>query len=389
MKQIEYRGIMYPSLSACCKALDISYDSVLTYKKRTGCTTEDAIDHFAQDKEQGKVKYIVEAITYKEIEYPHLNACCKALGICNSSVRDYRRRSGCTTEEAVDYFVQRKEQGKTRNVEAVTYKGTQYHSLSACCKALGINSRSVRTYRTRTGCTTEEAIDHYVQRKEQEKIRRVEAITYHGIEYHSLPACCKALGINNDSVRMYCRRTGCITEEAIGHFVQRKEQGKIRRVEAITYHGIEYPSLKACCEVLEINYGSVRIYRTRTGCTTEEAIDHHVQIKEQGKARNVETVTYKGAKYRSLKTCCKVLGINPSSIYHYRKRTGCTIEEAIDYLLQPRNIKFAYNHRVTGEPYYECRCPKCQRYLFVSQSMLEDFTHSEDFCKRQENPYKK
>ncbi len=330
-----------------------------------------------------------QPITYNSERYPSIKDCCETLKINCHSVRNYRNRTGCTTIEAINYFVQLKEQGKQRRVGAFTYKGKEYPSLKACCEALEICRDSVRYYQKRTGCTTIEAIDYLHTPRNTGKAQHAETFTYNGIEYSSIRACCEALEIKKGSVYGYIHKTNCTTIEAIDHYVKLKEQGKQHRVGTVTYKSIEYPSLLACCKALGISEGSVREYRKRTACTTIEAIDHFVERKEQDEIRSVETVTYEGIEYLSLKNCCKALGICDDSVRNYRKRTGCTTEEAIDYFLRPRNIQFAYNHRITGELYYECRCPQCKRYLFIGQSMLENFTHSEDFCKRQENPYRR
>lgn len=47
------------------------------------------------------------------------------------------------------------------------------------------------------------------------------------------------------------------------------------------YHGTVYPSLKVCCEKLGINKSSVISRSHRTGCSLQEAVEYYVSQQER------------------------------------------------------------------------------------------------------------
>lgn len=240
----------------------------------------------------------------------------------------------------------------------VTYKGQEYPSWKACCDAYGISHHSVNHYKGRNRCSWEEAIEYIL------KAHKMPAI-YNGVEYPSWRVCCETLGLNYSSIRESKSRNGWSWEEAIDKRPSRK----------VIYGEKSYPSWYSCCTQLGVKYDSVKKYRYKMKCAWATAIDHYIALEPK------QGFTYDGKTYPSLKLCCAELGISYSSVFYYRGKVGCTTEEAITHYLKPANIKFLYNGRTTGKAYYSGICRTCKRKLLLTEDEVQNFTHSDEFCK--------
>lgn len=69
-------------------------------------------------------------------------------------------------EEIPENQVMSKERHRAK--EAFFYEGNKYISLGQCCEFYGINESSVRSRAWRKKCTWEEAVKYYIQKKETE-----------------------------------------------------------------------------------------------------------------------------------------------------------------------------------------------------------------------------
>ena len=106
--------------------------------------------------------------------------------------------------------------------------------------------------------------------------KRIQKFTFRGREYPSLRACCKKYGIEDACVRQRARNQNCSLEESFEHFMTRKRKYMLNNQE-FEYRGILYPSLKECCEKLEINKNSVVSKSRRSGCSLQEAVEYYVK----------------------------------------------------------------------------------------------------------------
>ena len=108
---------------------------------------------------------------------------------------------------------------------------------------------------------------------------RIQKFTFKGIEYRSLRACCQKYGIDDICVRQRARDKNCSLEESFTHFMTRKRKKMLSNPE-FEYHGTVYPSLKVCCEELGINKSSVISRIHRAGCSLQEAVEYYVSQQE-------------------------------------------------------------------------------------------------------------
>lgn len=77
-------------------------------------------------------------------------------------------------------------------------------------------------------------------------------------------------------VRQRARDKNCSIEESFEHFMTRKRKKMLDNPE-FDYHGTLYPSLKECCEKLKISKNSVVSKSRRSGCSLQEAVEYYVK----------------------------------------------------------------------------------------------------------------
>ena len=131
--------------------------------------------------------------------------------------KDWRKK--CTWEEAVKYYIQKKET-ETPKMQFF-YKGKRYKSVSACCAEYGVNASSVRNRAKTTECSIEESLDHFIKKARMETQPSV--FIFRDKTYRSLEECCLEYGVNADSVSSRKYRLNCTMEESLEHFIENKD----------------------------------------------------------------------------------------------------------------------------------------------------------------------
>lgn len=283
---------------------------------------EEIPENQVMSKERHRAK---EAFFYEGNKYISLGQCCEFYGINESSVRSRAWRKKCTWEEAVKYYIQKKET-ETPKMQFF-YKGKRYKSVSACCAEYGVNASSVRNRAKTTECSIEESLDHFIKKARMETQPSV--FIFRDKTYRSLEECCLEYGVNADSVSSRKYRLNCTMEESLEHFIENKDM-IAERIQKFTFKGIEYRSLRACCQKYGIDDICVRQRARDKNCSLEESFTHFMTRKRKKMLSNPE-FEYHGTVYPSLKVCCEELGINKSSVISRSHRTGCSLQEAVEY----------------------------------------------------------
>ena len=264
-----YEGEKYVSLGQCCEIYGINETSVRARAWRIHCTWEEAAKHFIEKSNADELKKI---FVYKGKEYQSVAECCRKYDVRAASVRNRASSTGCSIEEALDHFIKKKIVTKK---EEFVFRNKIYETLEECCEVYGVNANSVSSRKYRLGCSTDESLEHFIANKEiiEERIRK---FTFKGTEYPSLRACCKKYGIEDACVRQRARDKNCSIEESFEHFMTRKRKKMLDNPE-FDYHGTLYPSLKECCEKLKISKNSVVSKSRRSGCSLQEAVEYYVK----------------------------------------------------------------------------------------------------------------
>lgn len=194
-----------------------------------------------------------------------------------SSVRNRAKTTECSIEESLDHFIKKARMETQPSV--FIFRDKTYRSLEECCLEYGVNADSVSSRKYRLNCTMEESLEHFIENKDM-IAERIQKFTFKGIEYRSLRACCQKYGIDDICVRQRARDKNCSLEESFTHFMTRKRKKMLSNPE-FEYHGTVYPSLKVCCEELGINKSSVISRSHRAGCSLQEAVEYYVSQQER------------------------------------------------------------------------------------------------------------
>lgn len=91
----EYEGILYLSKKNCCEKLGFEYGSVLGYRHTNNCSFTEALDHFMEIREQNQ-------FVFRNRNWLNLDNCCEFYGVNKFTVRHYQYDYGDTIQEALE-----------------------------------------------------------------------------------------------------------------------------------------------------------------------------------------------------------------------------------------------------------------------------------------------
>ena len=400
--EITYHGVKYPSLPQCCEELGINPISVRLYMEKNGVSSTRAITHYIKSKKQrifafrgkeynsftecclayGLNPKIVRSAAYRTKsslpetleknvshmegcvpqestendensgnkviskkrhrakepffyegeKYVSLGQCCEIYGINETSVRARAWRIHCTWEEAVKHFIEKSNADELKKI--FVYKGKEYQSVAECCRKYDVRAASVRNRASSTGCSIEEALDHFIKKK---IVTKKNEFVFRNKSYETLKECCEVYGVNANSVSSRKYRLGCSTDESLEHFIANKEIIE-ERIQKFTFKGMEYPSLRACCKKYGIEDACVRQRARDKNCSIEESFEHFMTRKRKKMLDNPE-FDYHGTLYPSLKECCEKLKISKNSVVSKSRRSGCSLQEAVEYYVKKQHNK--------------------------------------------------
>lgn len=271
--------------------------------------------------------------------------CCEFFDIPYASVLRYAREHNVPIEKAIDYYISKKEQN------TVTFKGKKWQSLAGCCEAYNLNVASVKTYRRRNKCSLTEAIEHSLKWKKDRQF------IYHGIQYRSVSACCKSLGVSECSVRRYKKTNNVSYVRAVTFYLKKKEN-------TFVFRGAAYKSIAACCRCYGLLPNTIASYVYRNKSTYTEEI-------EKALIRKNSVILYAGRRYGTLEMCCKSLGINSSSVRSRIYQLHCTLEESITHF-----IKTDTKTGIIFEGNYYKSVTACCKYYDISSSSVRNKARS-------------
>ena len=400
--EITYHGVKYPSLPQCCEELGINPISVRLYMEKNGVSSTRAITHYIKSKKQrifafrgkeynsftecclayGLNPKIVRSAAYRTKsslpetlkknvshmegcvpqestekdensgnkviskkrhrakepffyegeKYVSLGQCCEIYGINETSVRARAWRIHCTWEEAVKHFIEKSNADELKKI--FVYKGKEYQSVAECCRKYDVRAASVRNRASSTGCSIEEALDHFIKKK---IVTKKNEFVFRNKSYETLEECCEVYGVNANSVSSRKYRLGCSIDESLEHFIANKEIIE-ERIQKFTFKGTEYPSLRACCKKYGIEDACVRQRARDKNCSIEESFEHFMTRKRKKMLDNPE-FDYHGTLYPSLKECCEKLKISKNSVVSKSRRSGCSLQEAVEYYVKKQHNK--------------------------------------------------
>ena len=262
---------------------------------------EEIPENQVMSKERHRAK---EAFFYEGNKYISLGQCCEFYGINESSVRSRAWRKKVYMGRSCEILYSKKGNRNTENANSFI-KGKSIKSVSACCAEYGVNASSVRNRAKTTECSIEASLDHFIKKARMEI--QPSLFIFRDKTYRSLEECCLEYGVNADSVSSRKYRLNCTMEESLEHFIENKDM-IAERIQKFTFKGIEYRSLRACCQKYGIDDICVRQRARDKNCSLEESFTHFMTRKRKKMLSNPE-FEYHGTVYPSLKVCCEELGI--------------------------------------------------------------------------------
>ena len=260
-QEVIFRNKTYTSIEQCCEEYSLTSEIVILYMrkiKNKDVTVSKAITYLLQLKKR--------SIIFQGEAFDNLEECCDKYNIDINKVLFYVVKNEMTLNRAVKSTILMD--------TAIVINGITYASVSDCCKEYGINRSSVGSRCTRLHCSVEESILYYIKKKEKEEL--IGSIEYDGVQYPSITACCHEYGVSPYTVTSYIRKHECKVNDALKICIMNKQK---RENYSFIYAGSRYTSLADCCEKLGVNKASVASRKYRLGCSYDEAIDHFLNKK--------------------------------------------------------------------------------------------------------------
>lgn len=198
-KSFKFRGTHYRDVHSCCcnENVDISYTSVLAYLGTHNCTEEEAVEAVFQEKRNQRLSKLTKGTVPNSI-----SASLKSVSTSKSK--------------------------KSSNSDKITFKGTEYESVSELCEDLGL--------------------DEYIFSLFLEKSKRYKPSTvvklfysdnncsyyeYAGVHYSDLLDCCNSLGISATLVVRAYLQNKTEFRKTIRDLVESKGKKSAYSVEAV------------------------------------------------------------------------------------------------------------------------------------------------------------
>lgn len=219
-KKITFRGVEYPSQSACARANGIMNQAVIHRKIKAQCTYAEALEQLIAE-ESARIENAVRKAAYK--------AAVRKCAIDNSiplSKLEKKLKSGLEFDAAVEQV--KKDMLIPRKGIPVSFRGKKYNSQLECAKAYGVNATMVRKRTYETNCTWAEAMEFYLLEPEKRPYKQSSGnrvvVQFRGATYPSQKACAEAYGLNPITVRSRSYDCEISFEKAMEYFVSRREK---------------------------------------------------------------------------------------------------------------------------------------------------------------------
>ena len=286
----EYEGILYLSKKNCCEKLGFEYGSVLGYRHTNNCSFTEALDHFMEIREQNQ-------FVFRNRNWLNLDNCCVFYGVNKFTVRHYQYDYGDTIQEALEKAIK-----YTKQIKFV-YKGKTYPSLAKCCREMGIPESTVRKCMAETGKTGAVALTHCIKKAEERKYSNPSPFFYREKEYAMFTECCREFNLEPNKVRQKSISLNSSLQDALDFFLL--DHPVRRKKNFDDNYSIE--SVSATCRQYGIKRADIYNYIKDNQCSKEEAIRYYIAVKNK---IGTGPITFEGVKYVDVRECCRKLGIS-------------------------------------------------------------------------------
>lgn len=129
------------------------------------------------------------------------------------------------------------------------------------------------------------------------------------------------------------------------------------------YKGIIYPSVKKCCESIDVNYNTVVSRKFNNNISYEEAVDRVINNPLD------TTFTFNGQKFKSIKECCAKYNVSYETVMRLKnKNKEQNYEDIINNLINSDLPNNRFEITVNGIKYRSIK--ECCRKLKLKYSTL-------------------
>lgn len=301
----EYNGNTYSSVSEVCRDLGISRGNITMRINQNKMTIQEALDDYFDMK---------VLVLYNEVPYYSYKEIYDAFDTNYYQIRKRTHEHSMTIEKALDDII------RTKNEAAARITSDQLEKP----KTKTLPKRSM-----------ELSIDGSSAKPNAQKF------TYLGVTYKSLIQACTIWNLDYHAIRYRMKEYSLSREEAFNEFAN----GKVKKRRfSFQHNGVIYRSMKEACEVLDVNYWTVKTRKRKKKQKIEQAFADIVKEKEE---RDPLPFKFQDSSYGSLKQACNDLGADHRSVLNRRTKYKITSEQALqDVLLGhtgTNNISFCFN----------------------------------------------
>lgn len=296
-KPVTYKGVLYASRKALCKAYGIDENRVAA-RLGSGWTLEEAIETAVGEKVTNGIP-----VEYEGVSYPSLKNMAEKLGLsCSILQHAYYRTKDI--KEAVEYCIQ-------YDKRDLTVWGKSYGSLSEIALVFGISHYHLVT-EVRDGRSPQEAVKRALE---------TEPILFEGKRYASFGDLCAEYGIQ--PVNVYGRlRYGMGLSEALTRPLKRTGSRNY-----FLYQGREYESKAALCRAYGISILCVREQTRTNPITFWDSFEVLRKLKEGLGMKREEMLNYiphcriRGKNYKTMTELLREFGITATTFYTCKSRS--------------------------------------------------------------------
>lgn len=239
-------GVIYKSISDCCKKLNISVGALYSYAREKECNVVDIIEEYYNNVVCADNSVIVEGVKYKDIK-----EACKAYNILYDTYLSRVNKIGMSMEEAL--------KKPCRDRFFISIEGKDYYSVQDLCDNYGV-TRQNYYHRLRSGWSIEEALGIISKNK----------ILIDGVYYDSIKDACVKRGIPYGTI-LSRKKSGMSVEEAFLADIRLPNSKDVKIL------GVQYRSIAEACRSLGLEYKTVKS-RVSSKWSIEEAFGISVRI---------------------------------------------------------------------------------------------------------------
>lgn len=96
---IVINGIQYISIVEACSRLNVSYSAVMYYKKHNNCSIEEAINYYLNNKLK------TTKIIYNGKFYNSIKDICEEYNLSYNTIMQYKKIKKCSTEQMLEHYI--------------------------------------------------------------------------------------------------------------------------------------------------------------------------------------------------------------------------------------------------------------------------------------------